>query len=79
MKSEFTAVIVPCEEGGYSAYVVEIPGAITQGETLAEVRENLVDAIQLLTEARHDKSRQSDPSAIREPIEVEFRVPASSG
>jgi predicted RNase H-like HicB family nuclease len=34
------------EEGGYWATVAELPGCFTQGETLDEIRENIVDAIQ---------------------------------
>ena len=37
--------------GGYIAYAEELPGAITQGETLDEARENLRDAIEMLLEA----------------------------
>ena len=37
--------------GGYVAYTEELPGAITQGETLDEARANLRDAIELLLEA----------------------------
>lgn len=34
----FTAVYQPAEEGGFIAFVEELPGANTQGETLAEAR-----------------------------------------
>ena len=39
------------EGGGYLAYTEELPGAITEGETLEEARENLRDAIKILLEA----------------------------
>jgi predicted RNase H-like HicB family nuclease len=38
------------KEGGYSGYCLELPGAISQGETLDELKENLVDAIKLIRE-----------------------------
>jgi len=38
------------EGGGYVAYVAELPGAISEGDTLEEARENLRDAISLLPE-----------------------------
>ncbi len=38
------------EGGGYVAYVAELPGAISEGDTLEEARENLRDAISLLLE-----------------------------
>jgi len=34
----FTAVFQEAEEGGYIAFVEELPGANTQGETLDEAR-----------------------------------------
>lgn len=36
---------------GYVGYVEELPGANTQGATLEETRENLVEAVQLVLEA----------------------------
>ncbi len=75
MQLKFTAV---CEEaqkhegGGYVAYAQELPGAITQGETLEEARENLRDAIERLLEANRELSRetQSGHSVIHEEIAI---------
>ena len=36
--------IVPSPEGGYAAKVVELPGCISQGQTLEEVAVNIEDA-----------------------------------
>jgi len=36
---------------GYIGFVEELPGANTQGATLAEARENLVEAVQLVMES----------------------------
>jgi predicted RNase H-like HicB family nuclease len=36
---------------GYIAFVKELPGANTQGETLEEARENLKEAVALVIEA----------------------------
>ncbi|HET6852472.1 MAG TPA: type II toxin-antitoxin system HicB family antitoxin [Pyrinomonadaceae bacterium] len=49
-----TAVYEEAEEGGYVAYVAELPGANTQGETLDEARENLREAIQLILETNRE-------------------------
>jgi len=57
-----TAVYEPCEEGGYIAYIDEIQGINSQGETLEEAKENLVDAINLLFEeirSEHTKVRSA--------------------
>ncbi len=41
------------EGGGYVAYAQELPGAISEGESLEEASENLRDAITLLLETNH--------------------------
>lgn len=38
-----TAIYQEAEEGGYIGYIVELPGANTQGETIEEVRESLLE------------------------------------
>jgi predicted RNase H-like HicB family nuclease len=64
MELKFTAVYeeVPKKEGGdYVAYVEELPGAITQGDTLEETRGNLCDAVeQLLVANRALTSKTAD-------------------
>ena len=51
---KFTAVFEPVTEGGYAAYIEEIPGVNTQGETLEEARENLREALELVLEVRRE-------------------------
>jgi predicted RNase H-like HicB family nuclease len=46
-----TAVFIEEPEGGYSAFIEEIQGVNTQGETLEEARENLHDALIMVFEA----------------------------
>jgi predicted RNase H-like HicB family nuclease len=45
---EMTAVFEPCEEGGFIAYVQEISGINTQGETIEEAKANLAEAVNLV-------------------------------
>ena len=47
---KLTAVFMAVPEG-YIAFVEEIPGANTQGDTLEEARENLREAVELILEA----------------------------
>lgn len=47
---KLTAIYEKADEGGYIGYVVELPGANTQGETIEETRENLKEAVTLLLE-----------------------------
>lgn len=48
---KFKAIIHPSEEGGLWAEVPSLPGCVTQGETEAELRENLQTAVTLWLEA----------------------------
>ena len=41
------AIVHPAEEGGFWAEVPALPGCVTQGETLDEIRANLGEAIEL--------------------------------
>lgn len=46
---------------GYIAFVEELPGANTQGETLDEARENLKEAVELIIKA--DRALESRVTA----------------
>ena len=41
------AIVHTAEEGGFWAEVPSLPGCVTQGETLDEIRANLHEAIEL--------------------------------
>jgi predicted RNase H-like HicB family nuclease len=55
---KLTAVFVKVPEG-YAAFVEELPGANTQGQTIEEARENLKEAVQLVLDANREQSRQA--------------------
>jgi predicted RNase H-like HicB family nuclease len=75
MEMILTAVFeeVPQSEGGgYVAYAEELPGAITEGDTIDEARENLHDAIEELVKANRDLAGKSSvgKKVTRETISV---------
>ena len=51
-----TVIIQPCEEGGFVAYIPEVPGAISQGETVEEAREMVLEALDELLQFRRDEA-----------------------
>lgn len=55
---QFTAVYLKVEEG-YIGFTEELPGANTQGETLEEVRSNLLEAVQMVLEANRFLAEES--------------------
>ena len=57
-KLNLTAVFEKAEEGGYIAYIEEIPGVNTQGEIILEAKENLYEALQLVLEVNRELSQK---------------------
>ena len=67
----FTAIFEEAAEGGYIGYIAELPGANTQGETLEEARENLLEAMQMILEANREEAEQrlnSNAKIVREKL-----------
>jgi len=64
-----TAVFLEVPEG-FVAFVEELPGANTQGDTLEEARENLREAVELVLEANRELSERTlaGRTATREPF-----------
>jgi predicted RNase H-like HicB family nuclease len=71
MELEFTAVFRRVPEG-YIAFVEELPGANTQGETLDETRASLKEAVMLVLEANRALASEdaAGTEVIREPLKV---------
>ena len=66
-----TAVFLEDPEGGYSAYIEEIPGANSQGDTLEEAKSNLGEALQMVLETNKILSQKNLPIGLkshREPL-----------
>ena len=55
---EFDVVILEDETGGHAAFVPNLPGCHTQGETLEELMENVREAIQLYLETLTDEEKE---------------------
>lgn len=55
---QLTAVFIPVPEG-YAAFVEELPGANTQGETLDEARANLREAVQLVLDTNREVAERA--------------------
>ena len=68
---QFTAIFQQVPEG-FIAFVEELPGANTQGETLEEARENLTEAVTLVLEANRALAEESiqGRNVIRETLVV---------
>jgi predicted RNase H-like HicB family nuclease len=74
MEHKYTAVFEQ-DGDGWIAYVEEIPGANTQGDTLAEARENLKEAVSLVLEANRELAERqlNGRNVIKEDLLVTVR------
>lgn len=52
MADELTIIIEPNDGGGFTAYVPEVPGAVSEGETPEQAKEMVLDALRELTAYR---------------------------
>ena len=73
MSAQLTAVFRKVPEG-FIGWVEEIPGAIVQEATLAEARESLAEAVQLVLAANREPAQAALGGAadvIREPLRLD--------
>jgi predicted RNase H-like HicB family nuclease len=47
---KFTAIIEKSEDGWYVGQIEEMPAALSQGRTIEELKDNLLDALRLVLE-----------------------------
>ncbi|HIH45190.1 MAG TPA: type II toxin-antitoxin system HicB family antitoxin [Candidatus Methanoperedenaceae archaeon] len=53
----FTVKLEESDEGGYTAQCLELPAAISEGNTKEEALENIKEAIQLVLEVSREQAR----------------------
>jgi len=59
-------VVHRAEEGGFWAEVPAIPGCVSQGETMEELKENVLQAIEGCLSVEFDSERGDDVSEVIE-------------
>lgn len=70
MNEALTAVFEKSEYG-YIGYIEELPGANTQGKTLAETKQNLIEAVALVLQANRELAEQevvNKPNVLKEQL-----------
>lgn len=51
---EYNVIFSAEDEGGYSVFVPDLPGCISQGETFEAAQKNIIEAIELYLESVDD-------------------------
>ncbi|GIK32174.1 MAG: type II toxin-antitoxin system HicB family antitoxin [Armatimonadetes bacterium] len=73
MDSELTIVFEPAEEGGFTAFIPEVPGAVSEGETLEEARAMVLDAFHEITLFRRESAlKAKSPRSVIERVAPAF-------
>lgn len=74
MDRTLTAVFEQCDEGGFHAYIKEIPGVHAEGESIEEAQGNLMDAFRELLAYRMEKALENKDFSKSRSIEAELVV-----
>lgn len=53
---DYTAIIEKSDDGWYVGQVQEVPEAIAQGKTIEELKQNLLDAMQLVIDFNREQT-----------------------
>jgi len=73
---EYNVIFTAEKEGGYSVFVPDLPGCVSQGETFEEAKKNIQEAIELYLEEADEKLYQVTPDEARRqfmaPVEVKI-------
>jgi predicted RNase H-like HicB family nuclease len=56
------------EVGGYSGQCLELPGAISEGDTLEELKANMIDAITLVVNSINKEAQDKQRMVIEVPV-----------
>jgi predicted RNase H-like HicB family nuclease len=69
---EYTAIFKKQSNGTYFAQCEQVPGAMTQGSTIEEAKENLKEALALVLEVEKDlcKRRNMGEKMVRRKLEM---------
>jgi predicted RNase H-like HicB family nuclease len=68
---EYTVVLEPQKEGGYFVQCVELPGAISQGDSKVEALSNIKEAIELVLEVQREELHKKQHSFRSEILKVD--------
>ena len=64
---QFEAIFTPQEEGGFTVEVPDLPGCISEGDTLKEAESNIQEAVELYLETLEERGI---PIPERQPLNV---------
>ena len=64
---KFTIHVVTSSEGGYTGRCIELPAAISEGDTMEQLETNMKEAVQLILESIEEKIKPDQKIVIEIP------------
>lgn len=61
----YTVIVHEAEEGGYWGEVLELPGCVSQGETLEEFKHNIREAIEAVLQSQATEPALAEKDAVQ--------------
>ena len=74
LKLKLTMVFQEVPEGGFVAFIEEIPGINTQGKTIRETKANLIDALKLTLDYHRNRMKKITGRRKKGMIKEEFEL-----
>lgn len=71
---EYNVIFMAEDEGGFSAYVPDLPGCVSQGETFEKAQKNTKEAIELYLESTDDELYKVTPEEARKQFMAPVQV-----
>ncbi len=64
---KFTIQVIKSSEGGYTGRCIELPAAISEGDTMEQLETNMKEAVQLVLEYIEEKTKSDQKIIIEIP------------
>lgn len=71
---QYLAIIEPTQDGGYSAYVPDLPVCFTVGETVEETKANIAEAIEIYLDEMKEEGKVIPPPTPKIPAFIELQA-----
>ena len=64
---KFTIQVIKSSEGGYTGRCIELPAAISEGDTIEQLETNMKEIVQLILESIEEKTKPDQKIIIEIP------------
>ncbi len=69
-RQQVELIFEPQDEGGFTVYSPELPGLITEGDTLESAERNAQEALELYVESMRDRGQPLGREIVRRTVTV---------